>query len=73
MVEQQLDREIEHLDNLGADDLENIRKKRIEEMKARQKNMSEWKAAGHGEYTELASQQEFFDANKKVTFFFFFT
>lgn len=42
-AEEQLDAEIERLDNLTEDDLEQIRNKRIQEMKARQQQMQQWK------------------------------
>jgi hypothetical protein len=42
-LEQQLDNEISRLDNLGTDDIENIREKRIKEMKQRQEKIVYWK------------------------------
>jgi hypothetical protein len=42
-AEEQLDAEIERLDNLTEDDLEQIRNKRIQEMKTRQQQMQQWK------------------------------
>lgn len=42
-LEQQLDSELNRLDNLGTDDLEAIREKRIKEMKQRQEKIVQWK------------------------------
>lgn len=42
-LEKQLDSEIERLDNLGTDDIEAIRDRRIKEMKQRQEKMIQWK------------------------------
>lgn len=42
-LEQQLDSEISRLDNLGTDDIEKIREKRIKEMKQRQEKIVLWK------------------------------
>ncbi|XP_076042027.1 phosducin-like protein 3 [Oratosquilla oratoria] len=65
IIEQQLDAEIDRLENLDADDLESIRKERIEAMKKRAQKKQEWLAIGHGEYSELYDQKEFFDTSKK--------
>jgi hypothetical protein len=64
VVEQKLDAEIEQLDNLKADDLEAIRQARIQELKDRQAKLQQWRQAGHGEFTEISTQQEFFAVNK---------
>ena len=42
-AEEQLDAEIEKLDQLTEDDLEDIRRKRIQEMKERQQQSQQWK------------------------------
>ncbi|CAH0730826.1 unnamed protein product, partial [Brenthis ino] len=59
-MEKQLDAEIERLDALDNSDLETIRQQRIAEMKLRAKQKQEWLAAGHGEYTEIDGEKEFF-------------
>jgi hypothetical protein len=46
IVETQLDAEIERLDNLDDDELEKIRKNRIESMKNMQKQKVEWQQLG---------------------------
>jgi len=64
-LEKQLDSEIGRLDNLGADDLEAIRERRLKEMKQRQEKIVQWKQNGHGEYSELVDEKEFFEVSKK--------
>lgn len=64
-AEEQLDAEINKLDELTEDDLENIRKKRIEEMKQKQILQQQWRANGHGEYSEIPEEKEFFEVSKK--------
>lgn len=59
-VERQIDSEIERLDALESGDLEAIRQQRIAEMKLRAKQKQEWLAIGHGEYTEIDGEKEFF-------------
>ena len=45
---------------MDEDDLEGIRRKRIEEMKKAQKAKQKWMAQGHGSYEEISDQKEFF-------------
>ncbi len=64
-VEQQLDQEIDRLENLDADDLAAIRRNRMEEMKRGAQQKLEWEKNGHGVYSELKDEKEFFEASKK--------
>ncbi|KAL4702292.1 hypothetical protein ACJJTC_019706 [Scirpophaga incertulas] len=66
-LEKQLDKEIERLDALDSSDLETIRQQRIAEMKQRAKQKQEWLANGHGEYTEIDGEKEFFTVCNKST------
>lgn len=43
-LENQLDSEIEKLDNLGCEDIEDLREKRLKEMKKQAEKRQEWKA-----------------------------
>ncbi|KAF4671093.1 Thioredoxin domain-containing protein 9, partial [Perkinsus chesapeaki] len=63
--EEQLDNEIEKLENLNEDDIEEIRRKRLEEMKEDYKASLDLRSKGHGEYKELYSEREFFEAAKE--------
>ncbi|XP_049884371.1 thioredoxin domain-containing protein 9 [Pectinophora gossypiella] len=66
-VEKKLDQELERLDTLDSGDLEAIRQQRLNEMKQRAKQKQEWLANGHGEYTEIDGEKEFFTVcNKSV-------
>ncbi|XP_045783243.1 thioredoxin domain-containing protein 9 [Maniola jurtina] len=64
-VEKQLDNELERLDTLDNSDLEVIRRQRIAEMKQRAIQKQEWLAMGHGEYSELSDEKEFFTVCNK--------
>ncbi|XP_053622859.1 thioredoxin domain-containing protein 9 [Plodia interpunctella] len=64
-VEKQLDSEIERLDALESTDLEAIREQRLQEMKQRAKQKQDWIANGHGEYTELDGEKDFFTVCNK--------
>ncbi|XP_011501258.1 PREDICTED: thioredoxin domain-containing protein 9 [Ceratosolen solmsi marchali] len=73
-VEKQLDSELEKLDNLTIDDVEKLREQRLKEMKKLQQQKKQWLSQGHGEYTELSSEKDFFDicknSNKVVCHFY---
>ncbi|XP_055603166.1 thioredoxin domain-containing protein 9-like [Uranotaenia lowii] len=64
-LEKQLDNELSRLDSLGGEDLEKLREQRIQEMKKQAAQRQEWKNNGHGEYSELADEKEFFEVSKK--------
>ncbi|XP_073966344.1 thioredoxin domain-containing protein 9 [Choristoneura fumiferana] len=59
-VEKQLDNELERLDTLDNSDLEALRQQRLAEMKARAHKKQEWLANGHGSYSEIDGEKEFF-------------
>lgn len=65
IAEEQIDAEIERLEKLDDDDLEGIRQRRMTAMKKMEEKKRRWIQLGHGEYSELANEQEFFDACKK--------
>lgn len=64
-LEKQLDSELTRLDSLGGEDLEKLREQRIQELKKQATQRQEWKNQGHGEYSELADEKEFFEVSKK--------
>eukprot|EP00123_Amoebidium_parasiticum_P001406 comp12482_c0_seq1/m.7429 comp12482_c0_seq1/g.7429 ORF comp12482_c0_seq1/g.7429 comp12482_c0_seq1/m.7429 type:complete len:201 (-) comp12482_c0_seq1:548-1150(-) len=64
-VENAIDQEIEKLDNLGGDDLDAIRRKRLQELRAREEEKRNWGSNDHGRLTEINNEKEFFDAAKK--------
>lgn len=65
IVEEQVDAAIEKLENLEADDLQAIQRNRAAALKKQMKQREEWIANGHGEYSTLTSEKEFFDVGKK--------
>jgi len=64
MMEEQVDQEIANLDTLDEDELEGIKRKRIEMMKKHQEKKADWKLQGHGEYQEIPEEKEFFNVTK---------
>jgi len=65
VVEEQVDEQLKELDNLDDDDYEAIRQKRMDQMKKMAAKRDEWIKNGHGQYSELPGEKEFFDATKK--------
>lgn len=59
-VEDQLDSRLHALDNLDEDDLENLRRRRVEQMKQHARKKQEWLSRGHGEYREIDGEKTFF-------------
>lgn len=55
------DVETQHLDEVVDDDLEALRAMRLAQIRERQMRLEEWKRLGHGKYTELNSDREFFE------------
>jgi len=64
-LEQQLDSQISQLDNLDTDDLQALRNQRLNELKALNKKKQDWINCGHGQYSELCDEKEFFEMSKK--------
>jgi len=48
MIEQQVDAQLQQLDQMGEDDFDALRQRRLEGMKQAEQQRKEWKAAGHG-------------------------
>ena len=63
-VEAELDNEIERLDALEVDDLVELRRKRLEQMKDDSRRRSAALAAGHGEYM-MIEEKDFFKVTKE--------
>ncbi|XP_044252385.1 thioredoxin domain-containing protein 9 [Tribolium madens] len=64
-IERQVDSAIEQIENLDVNDLESLRKQRINELKKREAQRNEWLSLGHGKYEELAEEKMFFDITKQ--------
>lgn len=65
IIEQQVDAEIAKLDHMEEDDFEALRKRRMQAMKQLQQQKQEWRNQGHGEYTEITTEKEFFEQTKQ--------
>ncbi|GFN82547.1 thioredoxin domain containing 9 [Plakobranchus ocellatus] len=65
MIESQVDAEIERIEKMDDDDLEVLRQKRLAAMKKAADQKQEWLAAGHGEYSEVPDEKEFFETCKR--------
>jgi len=64
VMEEQVDSEISRLERMDEDELEIIKRQRIEAMKKHQEKKAEWSKQGHGEYEEIPEEKEFFNVTK---------
>ncbi|GAB6020298.1 Thioredoxin domain-containing protein 9 [Chamberlinius hualienensis] len=64
IVEDQIDAEMEQLEKMDSKELENLRRRRIEEMKKQSSKRQEWLTKGHGEFSEISNEKEFFNICK---------
>ncbi len=62
--EEKIDAQIKQLETMEEDDLEKLRERRLRQLKEAANQKQKWKNAGHGSYSELSTQQEFFDVTK---------
>ncbi|OII77282.1 hypothetical protein cand_019920 [Cryptosporidium andersoni] len=62
-----LDEELKRLDQICKDDdeLEQIRSKRISQMKMKYELNNKYRSLGHGDYSEITSERDFFDIIKR--------
>lgn len=65
ILEEQVDAQLKKFENMDEDDFHAIQKKRLEDLKKGHKLRKEWMELGHGEYSEVANEREFFDECKK--------
>ncbi|KAF9619599.1 hypothetical protein IFM89_007920 [Coptis chinensis] len=63
-VEDKIDDEISALDRLDVDDIEALRERRLQQMKKMAEKRNRWISLGHGEYSELHVEKEFFSVVK---------
>lgn len=64
-LEKQLDSEIDRFENLDSDELRLLREQRLNQLKRENQQKKEWLTNGHGVYSELADEKEFFEISKK--------
>ena len=62
-AEEQLDEQLQVLDKMekSEDDMERLRRARLDQLKRVAQQKAEWQAAGHGEYREGHDQKRFFE------------
>ncbi|XP_076886619.1 thioredoxin domain-containing protein 9 homolog [Bidens hawaiensis] len=73
-VEDKIDDEIAALEKLDLDDIEVLRERRLQQMKKMAEKRSKWVSLGHGEYSEIFSEKDFFTivkASDRVVCHFF--
>ncbi|KAL5701492.1 hypothetical protein ACHQM5_026820 [Ranunculus cassubicifolius] len=63
-VEDKIDEEISALERLDDDDIEALRERRLMQMKKMAEKRNRWISLGHGEYTEILVEKEFFSVVK---------
>ncbi|KAI3926753.1 hypothetical protein MKW92_036885 [Papaver armeniacum] len=62
--EEKLDDEISALDRVDLDDIDALRERRLQQMKKMAEKRSRWVSLGHGEYSEIQSEKDFFTVVK---------
>ena len=60
VMEEQVDSELQKMDQMTSDDLEELREKRREQLKKQARQKQEWLQKGHGQYSEIPGEKEFF-------------
>jgi hypothetical protein len=63
-IEKQLDAQLNELSNLQEDDIAELRRRRIQQLQDKDKQIQRWRQLGHGTYSEISDQKEWFDATK---------
>lgn len=63
-IERALDEAIDGMDQLGKDDIDALRRRRIQELKQRAAKEAEWRRKGHGSYQEVTDQKQWFEECK---------
>jgi len=64
--ESKLDRKMQKLSKMSEDDLEELRARRLEELKKKQVQRSKWLANNHGRIHEIMDQKQFFEHVKST-------
>lgn len=59
-MEDQVDSELEKLDRMTTDEMEDLRERRLEQLKKYEQQKREWLQKGHGQYNEVPGDKEFF-------------
>lgn len=74
IVEEQIDSELNRLENLKEEDIDMVRERRLQQLKKQQELKQELRRKGHGEYTTVAEEKDFFsvckESNKVICHFY---
>lgn len=74
IVEEQIDSELNRLENLKEEDIDIVRERRLQQLKKQQELKQELRRKGHGEYTTIAEENDFFsvckESNKVICHFY---
>jgi hypothetical protein len=65
IVEEQVDSELNRLENLKEEDIDMVRERRLQQLKKQQEKRQELRGKGHGEYTTVAEEKDFFSVCKE--------
>ena len=65
IVEEQVDSELNRLENLKEEDIDMVRERRLQQLKKQQELKQELRRKGHGEYTTVAEEKDFFTVCKE--------
>lgn len=65
IVEEQIDSELNRLENLKEEDIDMVRERRLQQLKKQQELKQELRRKGHGEYTTVAEEKDFFTVCKE--------
>mmetsp|Transcript_5544 Transcript_5544/g.5982 ORF Transcript_5544/g.5982 Transcript_5544/m.5982 type:complete len:191 (-) Transcript_5544:84-656(-) len=61
-IERAIDDEMARMDTMDDDDILEIRKRRLNQLKEMERRRNEWASKGHGEYHAITDPKHFFDA-----------
>ncbi|RYY36899.1 hypothetical protein EON62_01440 [archaeon] len=64
-AEEKLDEDLHKMEHIEEDDIERLRRQRLEQLKRVQSEKQKWLAQGHGEYRDCLDQKQFFEDLKK--------
>ena len=65
IVEEQIDSELNRLENLKEEDIDMVRERRLQQLKKQQEMKQELRRKGHGEYSAVADEKDFFSVCKE--------
>ncbi|XP_078739995.1 thioredoxin domain-containing protein 9 isoform X2 [Lampetra fluviatilis] len=64
-VEEKVDNAIRQMDEMGEEEMEVLRERRLQALKKAQQQQQEWRSLGHGVYSDIADEKAFFSECKR--------